>query len=515
MWNVGVKVVQQTDVLIIGCGLAGLATAWGLAKKGVNVSILAIEDDLEKPKVHQGIAGIAFQGDRDRPSDFAQDLVNCGEGYCNQRAVEQLSTLGPQYVQEVLIEELGVEFDQSDEGIYKRQVYPGHSTARVVGHGYNTMASLLKAFRAKLHEKSNVRFLTNRTVIDLLTLAQHSTKHTDAYKQPSCVGAYVLNGETGEVETLLAKETVIATGGVGHLFLHTTNGAYSRGDGLALAARAGARVMHLDKVEFKTTTLYVPGEPRCSVTESLREAGAVLINSKGQEFLGAYANEMDGYSNQAVSRAICTEMTRCQEGYVWMDLSKKDPAWIKGTFPHEYEICLSKGYDITKEKIPVVPAAHYFAGGIMIDRTGQTSLKRLRAIGEVGCSGVHGRAALAGVPGLEALVWANTCAKDIINGLDRFAFYFPSIKKMGTGRVPVDHSLLLQDWNTVRQTMWNYVGIVKDTPRIRRANSLLGDLYREIRMLYNEATLSSEFLGLYNGVHCSMMMARVAGGYQF
>ncbi|MCB1136092.1 MAG: FAD-binding protein, partial [Chlamydiia bacterium] len=377
-------------------------------------------------------------------------------------------------------------------------------------HRDQTGSVILDAMLQKLQSYPDVQILGDHTAVDLITLSHHSTRLTDIYRKPTCVGAYLLNNETHEVETWLAKETVLATGGLGEVYLHTTNPSGARGDGLAMAYRAGVRIMNMEFVQFHPTSLYVPNERRFLISETLRGEGAELLTFEGESFMHRYDNRGTLAPRDIVARGIYTEMLRTQSDHVWLDISRREPDWIRQRFPKIYQHCLERHIDMTSEPLPVVPAAHYCCGGITVDRAGQTSMQRLRAVGEVACTGVHGANRLASASLLEGLVWGRTCAEDISQQIKRFAYYFPTVNDWVMAKEDVDPALLHQDWMAIKQTMWNYVGLVRNRRRLRRASTMLAELKSEIDTFYEEAKLTPEVLGLRNGVPTAQLVTQGA-----
>jgi len=394
--------IEETDVLIIGCGIAGAVCALGLAKKGLKVTLISSG----KGNSHRAQGGISYQtpvGDREL---FKQDILRAGAGLCNEKAVDQLVTLGPECIQSILLDEVNVPFEKCEKGEWKLTKEGAHSTARILYHGDTTGVTIMDSILKKIRSNPAITLRYDQSAIDLITLSHHSKTATDIYAPPTCVGAFVLHGKG--VITLLAKETILATGGVGEVFLHTTNGNQARGDGIAMAYRAGVRIMNMEYVQFHPTTLYNVGEPRFLLTEALRGEGGKVLSHDFKPFMNELA------PRDKAAYAIFQEMLRTVRPHLWLDISFKKGDYLRDRFPTIYNHCLERGWDLTKEPIPVVPAAHYSCGGIAVDLEGRTTMHGLSAIGEVACSGVHGANRLASTALLEGLVWAKTCAHSII-----------------------------------------------------------------------------------------------------
>jgi L-aspartate oxidase len=356
-----------------------------------------------------------------------------------------------------------------------------------------------------LQRLPNVQFITDATAIDLLTLSHHSTDPADVYEKPTCIGAYVLFHNSGLVEPIVAGETLLATGGLGQLYLHTTNPRGARGDGIAMAYRAGARMLNLEYVQFHPTALYQQDGERFLISEAVRGEGGILIRRSGESFMEKYSPLGSLAPRDVVARAIHTEMLEHEEPCVFLDISSKPADWIRRRFPNIYQKCLSIGIDMTTQPIPVVPAAHYACGGIAVDLQGRTSIFLLRAAGEVACSGVHGANRLASTSLLEGLVWGVESARSIADDFQESGpRSFPEVAEWRYENETPDPALILQDWNTIKYTMWNYVGLVRTSKRMKRARAILRELQSEIEYFYERARLSDEIIGLRNGCQAAL-----------
>jgi L-aspartate oxidase len=373
-----------------------------------------------------------------------------------------------------------------------------------------TGRSIEESMMAAVRREPNVTILTGRTAIDLLTLSHHSGNLLDVYASPTCVGAYVFDAAARHVELLMAKETILATGGLGRIFLHTTNPAGACGDGVAMAYRAGARCINMQFVQFHPTTLY-HGSERFLISESLRGEGARLIDAAGREFMLAYHPDGSLAPRDIVARGIHQMMHETGARCAYLDISHKPADWIRTRFPGISAKCLEVGIDITSQRIPVVPAAHYSCGGIAVDQWGRSSMHRLRAAGEVSCTGLHGANRLASTSLLECLVWGTRAGADaaraVASGDD---FYLPGIAPWQYETEAVDPALVAQDWLTIRQTMWNYVGLVRTRRRLDRAQQILRELHLEIGRFYARSELSDGLIGLRNGIQTALVVLLAA-----
>lgn len=473
--------MRKCDILIIGAGVAGATAARELVRHGLDVIVLSAGDS--NSSWAQG--GIVAS-----PELLAKDIHAAGAGLCNPEAVDQLVQLGPKLIQELLSQ---VPFDRTPNGTFSLTQEGGHSTRRIIHHKDQTGKAIMQALPVPVEKK---------TAVDLITLSHHSKKITDIYLPSTCVGAYVFDGKN--VELIFAKETILATGGLGEVFLHSTNPPEARGDGIAMAYRAGARIMNMEYVQFHPTSLYIPGERRFLLSEVLRGEGARLLNARFQPFTNELA------PRDVVSRALFSEMLQSSIDHLWLDITFRPKDWLLDRFPAITAHCQQKGFDLATEPIPIVPAAHYSCGGIAVDLVGRTTLHRLRAIGEVSCTGLHGANRLASTSLLEGLVWGYTAAHDILKSWSQRSDYFPPVEEWQMGPEKVDSALIRQDWTTIKQTMWNYVGLVRDSDRLRRALKMLRQLQWEIDSFYERGALTNDLIGLRNGILTALLITQGA-----
>jgi L-aspartate oxidase len=505
----------QAEVLILGCGIAGSVTALRLADQGVPVLILTRASETEESNTYHAQGGIIYKGKDDSPSLLIEDIRRAGAGICNLNAATILAKEGPSLIESVLINRCEVVFDRDEKGDLLLALEGGHSLPRIVhtkdATGKTIALSLLKALR----EHPNIRILTGHTAVDLLTTTHQSRNRlVRVYEPPKCLGVYAFDQASGSVRRILAKATVLATGGVGRLYLWTTNPTGARGDGLAMALRAGARTAHLEFVQFHPTTLFHPKSPGLLISEAVRGAGARLLNDKGEAFMASYDPTWKDLSpRDVVARAIHEEMLRLGSPCVWLDLAGMiSREAILEKFPTIHAKCLELGIEITQEPIPVVPAAHYHCGGVLVDGLGRTSLQGLYAVGEVSCTGLHGANRLASTSLLEGLVWGYRTAGDILESLTGakplLSEEIPSWA--GTGLYETDSALITQDMSVIRHILWNYVGLVRTTPRLERAQRELEHLQTEIERFYRKAKLSDSLIGLRNAAFAAKAITQAA-----
>ena len=507
----------QTEVLIIGCGVAGAVAALQLADAGVPVTVVTRAVEPAESNTYYAQGGIIYKGKDDSPQLLAQDILRAGAGHSNPAAVKILSAEGPELVKRILMDKVGVRFDYNHGDLDEELSLAregGHSVPRIVHAVDATGKAIEVALMQALKMRTNIRLLTGCTAIDLLTPSHHSTDRLVVYHQQSCVGAYLLEQATGKVIRVLANQTILATGGLGQIFLHNTNPAGARGDGIAMAYRAGARVINMEFVQFHPTTFYHPLAPRFLISEAVRGEGARLVNAGGEPFMQNYdAQWKDLAPRDVVSRSIYHEMLTRDVPNVYLDLRSYIPeARIREHFPNIYRNCLQYGVDITKDLVPVVPGAHYSCGGIWVDMWGQSTIENLYAVGEVACTGLHGANRLASTSLLEGVVWGDRAARHIVDHrAERAAPRADLIPPWQEHSIEVpDPALIWQDMSVIKHMMWNYVGLVRTTRRLQRALRELRQLETEIENFYRATALTDSLLGLRNAVRAAVIVAAAA-----
>lgn len=504
----------ECDVLILGSGIAGGIAALQLADAGIHVIVVTRASLSEESNTFYAQGGIIYEGAGDSPALLAEDILRAGAGYCNPKAVEILSREGPKLVHSILLEKLNVPFDRTPQGELSLVLEGGHSIPRIL-HATDTTGSLIEQHLIRaIQSHPNVTLLTSKTAVDLLTPVHHSTNRLSVYDPISCVGAFIFDQESGTVQRILSRATILATGGLGQIFLRTTNPIGSRGDGLAMAYRAGARVLNCEFVQFHPTTFYQVNAPFFLITEAMRGAGARLIDAKGEPFMQKYdAQWKDLAPRDVVARSIHQEMLTQHISNVYLDIASHLPADdIKHRFPSIYEKCLQYNVNITNEPIPVVPAAHYFCGGVWADEWGRTTIDQLYAVGEVACTGLHGANRLASTSLLEGLVWGHRSATNIQQSMSKFPRAnpndIPCWQETGT-EIP-DSALISQDMSVIKNIMWNYTGLIRTTERLQRARRELRHLESEIERFYRAIKMTDAIIGLRNAVRAAIIVTIAA-----
>jgi L-aspartate oxidase len=505
----------ETDVLVIGSGIAGATVALRLAQDHQRQVLLvtrAASPEESNTRYAQG--GIVGLGIGDSPERLADDIISAGSGLSLPAAVDILAREGPALVQRLLVEQAGVFFDRGADGEIAHTCEGGHSLPRILHVGDATGRAIEDALVARLRQLPNVTLTANATAVDLITSSHHARDPLAVYGTITCYGAYVLDRASGVVHRVLATATVLATGGLGRIYRYTTNPEGARGDGVAMAYRAGARVVNAEYIQFHPTTLAIPGADNFLISESVRGEGGRLYTPDGRHFMEQYAPRWgDLAPRDVVARAIHEEMIAHGYHHVLLDLaSHMDPARIPERFPTIHAACLRAGIDITRESIPVVPAAHYFCGGVLVDGWGRTTIEGLYAVGEVSCTGVHGANRLASTSLLEGLVWGERAGNDIAGRTDLRrvpAEEVPPWETVGDS-VPADPALVYRDQRSIQYVMWLYVGLSRNTHRLARALGELSHLWEAIDGFYRATRLSDELVGLRNMAQAAWVVTRAA-----
>lgn len=504
------------DVLVIGCGIAGSVAALRASEdESIRVCVLSHAGEPEESNTLYAQGGIIHRGPEDSSDLLAQDLLRAGDELNNRAAVRLLAEEGPALLQELLIDRLQIPFTCHPDGRLEHIREAAHSTERILHVGDATGRAIEPRLIAALRERPNVMLLPRHTAVDLLTPAHHSRDRLAVYEPLSCVGAYVFDQERSGVITVLARKVILATGGLGRIFLHTTNPPGARGDGLAMAYNAGARIINAEYVQFHPTAFYFRGNAEFLISEALRGAGARLVNGAGEPFMARYAPEWkDLAPRDVVARSIHEEMLSSGASCVYLDLKSYLPRdEILRRFPMICEACAQHGVDITRDAIPVVPAAHYFCGGVWVDLRGRTTIRDLYAVGEVSCTGVHGANRLASASLLEGMLWGWCAATDAVNTL-------ADTPAVDPGAIPpwyeeglvdsADPALVRQDMINIQHIMWNYVGLVRTRRRLDRALRDLHDLRRDIERFYATTRLTDSLIGLRSSVQAALLVTQAA-----
>jgi len=503
-----------TDVLIIGCGIAGASAALEAAKSGLRVIVVTKNSNPEESNTFYAQGGIVSLGRDDHPELLKEDILEAGDGINNPEAVEILAREGKKTVDDILIKELNIPFSRSSPDSLDYAQEAGHSRRRILHVRDTTGKTIEERFIQVLKNFSNVTLLSNHTAVDLLTVPHHSRNPKSFYHEPGCIGSYVLDNQKKRVKKIFANYTILATGGCGTVYLYTSNPKGAIGDGYAMAYKAGARIVNMEYIQFHPTSLFHRDADGFLISETVRGEGARLKTKEGLTFMENYNQKKDLAPRDEVTRAIYEEMTNSNSSYVYLDLVSYAKFDIQKRFPNIYKTCLKYGIDITKEPIPVVPAAHYCCGGILVDEWGKSSLNGLYAVGEVSCTGIHGANRLASTSLLEGLVWGKRASQHIASHFDPAMpdpadihdWYYPEKDE------EVDPALINQDWISIKSTMWNYAGIIRTSKRLERAKADLDYLRHRIEKFYKEARMDEKIVGLKHGIQVALLITYAALG---
>lgn len=500
---------KKYDFLIIGSGIAGLSFALKVAGHGKVCVITKHKlDETTTAYAQGGISSVTYQ-----PDDFEKhinDTLNAGAGLCNPEVVRKVVTEAPEQIKQLMA--WGTRFDKTQDGKFDLHREGGHSEHRILHHKDNTGFEIQRALTKAVKSNPNIDVLEDHFAVELIT-QHHLGEIVNKWRRDiECYGTYVLNRKTNRVETILSKVTLMATGGVGAVYQTTTNPIFATGDGIAMVYRAKGMVENMEFIQFHPTSLYNPKErPSFLITEAMRGFGGILKRRDGQKFMHKYDERENLAPRDIVARAIDNEMKTTGDDFVYLDVTHKPAEEIKTHYPNIYQKCLSLGIDITKEMIPVVPAAHYACGGIKVDVNGRSTIGRLYAAGECSSSGLHGGNRLASNSLLEAVVFADAAAKDAIANISSYTFNdrVPEWNDEGTS-ITEEMVLITQSQKELEQIMSYYVGIVRSNLRLKRAMDRLEILYHETESLFQRSTVSEELCELRNTIQVGYLIIKHA-----
>ena len=501
--------VYKYDFLVIGSGIAGMSYALKVAKYG-KVAIIA-KNKLEDANTFYAQGGIASVTNHwDNFEKHIDDTIDAGGGLCDAEVVKNVVYEAPAQIRELI--NWGVNFDKDDKGNFDLHREGGHSEFRILHHKDSTGAEIQISLIDTIRKHTNIDLFENHFAIEVLTqhhLGEIVTRHTCGIE---CYGAYILDQGTNQIDTFLSKVTMMSTGGIGSVYQTTTNPDVATGDGIAMVARAKGEIKGMEFVQFHPTALYHPGaRPSFLITEAMRGFGGILRSIDGEEFMHKYDERGSLAPRDIVARAIDSEMKERGDDHVFLDITFKDAYEIKKQFPTIYEKCMSFDIDITKDMIPVAPAAHYLCGGIAVNGNGETSIGRLYANGECACTGLHGANRLASNSLIEAVVYADIAAEHSIPLIERYNYQndIPAWNDEGTTS-PEEMVLITQSYKEVGQIMSSYVGIVRSDIRLQRAMNRLNILFRETENLFQRSVVSRDICELRNIIKVGYLVIKQA-----
>lgn len=500
----------EYDYLVIGSGIAGMSFALKVAHTG-RVALVC-KTKLPEANTYLAQGGVASVTNLkvDNFEKHIEDTMIAGDWLSDPEAVKKVVTEAPTEINALI--NWGVNFDKNEDGEFDLHKEGGHSEFRILHHQDNTGAEIQESLIEAVKKNPNIDVYEDHFAIEIITQHHLGRIVTRRTSDVTCYGAYILNPQNGKVDTFKARITVMATGGIGAVYKTTTNPLIATGDGIAMVYRAKGTVQDMEFVQFHPTALYHPGDrPSFLITEAMRGYGAVLRNVRGKEFMHRYDPRLSLAPRDIVARAIDSEMKRHGDDHVYLDVTHKDPEETKKHFPNIYRKCLSLGIDITKDYIPVAPAAHYLCGGIKVDSNAESSIKRLYAVGECACTGLHGGNRLASNSLIEAVVYAQAAAVHAMEMVNHYSFRndIPEWNDEGT-QLPEEMVLITQSIKEVNQIMSTYVGIVRSDIRLNRAWNRLDLLYEETERLFKRSTASREICELRNIINVGYLIMRQA-----
>lgn len=493
--------IKKTDFLIIGSGIAGLSYALKVAQFG-KVTIVT-KKKIQKSNTALAQGGVAGVFSKLDSFDLhIKDTLAAGDGLCNKDVAKMVVENGPKRIKELV--EQGAKFNKQSNGEddFALGQEGGHSAKRIVYAQDLTGKEIEDTLVKNVENNANITILEDHIAVDLVTFSSSIRSGLIVTEQENyCCGAYVLNNSTGEIETFYCAITLLATGGASKVYLYTSNPDIATGDGIAMAYRAGALVANLEFVQFHPTCLYHPEAKNFLISEAVRGEGAFLIDSKGKRFMHKYTKDLELACRDVVARAIDSELKKTGADCVFLDITRKDSEFIKKRFPNIYARCLEYGIDITKDPIPVVPAAHYICGGVATDLNGRTDIQRLYAVGETACTGLHGANRLASNSLLEALVYSHKAYESSIKEFRKISSKNNiTLDQWDTANtIDSDEAIVVShNWDEIRRLMWNYVGIVRSDKRLQRALNRILNIQKEINEYYWDFKVTSDLIELRN-----------------
>lgn len=497
--------MTESNFLVIGSGIAGLTFAIKTAEQFPDKSVTIVtkaDKEESNTKYAQGGVAVVWDLKEDSFQKHIQDTLTAGDGLCDPEIVEMVIKQGPGRLKELI--RWGADFDSDDSGKLSLGKEGGHSEYRVVHHKDITGYEMERTLLQRVHQLANVEVLPYHFALDLIT--QHHLKIAHP-KNISCYGAYILNQKTGEILTIKADYTLLATGGIGRVYGHTTNPFIATGDGIAMAYRAKAKIADMEFVQFHPTALYDGKEgPTFLISEAVRGFGAFLRTKNGHRFMPDYDDKAELASRDVVSQSIDNELKKSGGTHVFLDCTHLDSHAFKSCFPNIYRECLANHIAIEKDWIPVVPAAHYLCGGIKVDKHGRTSISNLFACGECARTGLHGANRLASNSLLEALVYAHNIYKYLVaHTAESIDVSIPAWDDKGT-RIPKEHIQIQHNLKQLQALMQNYVGIVRSNNRLTKAQRHLDLIYNEVEELYKSSTINTSLCELRNMVNVAHLI---------
>lgn len=502
--------MKNVDFLVVGSGIAGLSFALKAAKYGKVLIVTKASEDESNTKYAQGGVAVVVDKEEDSFDKHIEDTLIAGDGLCDKSIVEIVVKEGPARIDEII--KYGTSFDKNNKGVFDLAKEGGHSESRVLHYKDITGFEIERSLLQQIYKNPNIEILTHYFAVELIT-QHHIGVFVDRKSENiECYGIYALNTANNKVEKILSKVTLMASGGAGHIYSNTTNPVIATGDGIAMAYRAKAKVRNMEFIQFHPTALYNPGEyPSFLISEAVRGFGGILKNRNGEEFMHLYDERKSLAPRDIVARAIDAEMKKSGDDFVYLDIRHRSKSDILSHFPNIYAKCLSIGIDMTRDFIPVTPAAHYMCGGILVDQDGRSSIHRLYACGECSSTGLHGANRLASNSLLEAPVFAHRIFEDAIKVFNDYVIpeNIPEWDETDT-QLSNEDVLVTHNLRETQKVMSDYVGIVRSDFRLDRAMRRLGLLYEETESFYKKTKLSVKLCELRNVIQNAYIVVKSA-----
>ncbi|MBU1077796.1 MAG: L-aspartate oxidase [Spirochaetes bacterium] len=505
----------ESDILVIGSGIAGMSAAHYAAENGFSVNIITKGDIVKDSNTYYAQGGIIYRGEKDSPDSLIKDIISAGAHLSLPENVRILATEGVFYIQDLLIGKAKINFTKDEGGQFDLTEEAAHSVRRIIHSNDSTGKAIANGLYRLIKKNKMITFFDHHLGIDLIINHVHSRDKLSIYDPPEVQGAFVLDTREKEIKIFTAKAVILASGGLGQIYKYTTNPLSATGDGFAMAERAGAQIINMEYTQFHPTALYIKKPNMFLISEALRGEGAQLKTIDNKDFMKKYHPGKSLAPRDVVARAIQEEMLKNQHPYVHLDIHSYLPSKIiKKKFPTIYKTCLENKINITKEPIPVVPAFHYICGGVKVDKWGRSGIRRLFSAGEASCTGIHGANRLASTSLLESLVWGGRIIKYISENTSKYKlnrnYKIKPIKISSHQFQVIDPACIKQDWSNLQNIMWNYVGLTRSKKRLTRALNNLKSLSNMIFEFYQKRKYNIEVIELKNAVQTAIIITRSA-----
>lgn len=506
---------HESDILIIGSGIAGMTAAYYAAENGFSVNIITKGDIIRDSNTYYAQGGIIFRGEDDSSESLIKDIINAGAGLSLPKSVKILTEDGPFYIQDLLIKKARINFTKDEAGNLDLTEEAAHSARRIIHKSDKTGKAISQGLYRLIKNNKNIKFFKNHLCIDIIMNNQHTKDRLSIYEPAQSLGAFILDIKSGKIKTFLSKIVILASGGLGQIYLHTTNTLTATGDGFAIAQRAGAQIINMEYTQFHPTAFSLKKPNLFLISEAVRGEGGKLKTIDNIDFMKKYHPQKSLAARDIVARAIHKEMLKRHHPYVLLDIhSYLSPDVIKNKFPTIYKTCMENDIDITKKAIPVIPAFHFICGGIKVNEWGQTNINRLFAIGEVSCTGIHGANRLASTSLLESLVWGGRTVKFI--NTNKSNYKYKRSYKIKPLELPINYkktinkACIRENWINLKNIMWNYVGLIRSQEHLNKALNQLKNLQNTVSDYYLNNTLNKEVIEFKNAVQTAIIITRSA-----